>query len=96
MEQSEQVDDEKLEQIASALGVTPEIIKNFNEDAEINLINNICNNQFDNYSTAMVYQQTLNPIEKVTELYERLLETERSKVKLLEELLKSKQQKGKE
>lgn len=90
MEQSEEIDEDKLEQVAKVLGVAPDVIKNFDEEAAINLFNHICNNQFDNQSIAMVYQQTNNPLDKIIDLYERMLETERSKVKLLEDLLKTK------
>jgi len=88
IEQSEDIDDERLAQIAVALDVTIEAIKNFNEDAAINHMNNIHNNH-DNSVNAVVYYQ-LSPIEKITELYERLLESEREKVRLLENILKSK------
>lgn len=88
IEQSEEIDDERLAQIAVALDVTIEAIKNFNEDAAINHMNNIHNNH-DNSVNAVVYYQ-LSPIEKITELYERLLESEREKVRLLENILKSK------
>lgn len=94
LEQSEQVDDERLKVVAEKLGVNVEIIKNFNEDAAINLINNIHDNKFDNYSNAMVYQQILNPIERLLEvmeenkkLYERLLQAEKEKNQLLEKML---------
>ena len=73
IEYSETVDDEKLEAISQALKVSPEAIKNFNMDAAINFLNNITNNHFDNQSTAVIYQQVMNPIDKIVELYERLL-----------------------
>ena len=73
LEYSETVDDEKLEAISQALKVSPEAIKNFNMDAAINFLNNITNNHFDNQSTAVIYQQVMNPIDKIVELYERLL-----------------------
>lgn len=88
IEQSELVDDDKLEMIASALGVTVEAIRNFNEDAIINHMNNIHNNH-DNSVNAVVYYQ-MSPIDKITELYERLLASEREKIALLEKLVKGK------
>lgn len=88
MEQSEQVEEERLQRVAQALNVSTEAIRNFSEEAAINLFNNIHNNQFDNYSSAMVYQQIFNPVEKIMELYERLLKSEREKVELLQSLVK--------
>ena len=85
IEQSETIDDDKLKEIADALNVTVEAIKNFNEDAVINHMNNIHNNH-DNSVNAVVYYQ-MSPIDKITELYERLLESERKKCEMLERLL---------
>lgn len=94
IEQSELIEEEKLEQIAKALKVNVEAIKSFDEGAAVNFLNNITNNSFDNHSTAMIYQQYINPIEKITELYndkvallERLLQSEREKNDLLTSML---------
>jgi len=88
IEQSEVIDDERLNAIANALKVTPESIKAFNEDAAVNFLNNITNNHFDNSSTAMVYQQHIHPVEKIVELYERMLKEK----DLVIELYKKQQQ----
>ncbi|RKR10576.1 DNA-binding XRE family transcriptional regulator [Flavobacterium sp. 90] len=94
IEGSESVDDEKLKAIAEALGVTPEIIKNFSEDAVFNIIGNTYN---DNASSAINLGCTFNPFDKLLEafdknekLYERLVEAEKEKVALLEKLLDKK------
>jgi transcriptional regulator with XRE-family HTH domain len=83
IEQQEEIEDELLKQIAEALGVTPEVIKNFDEDKITYIINhqyNIYNNEIkDNATNNFVF----NPIEKIAELYERLLTTEREKNELL-------------
>ncbi len=91
IEQSEEVDEDKLKLIADALGVTVEAIQNFNEDAVINHMNNIHNNH-DSSVNAVIYYQ-LSPIEKIVELYERLLKAEQQKVSLLEKLLERKDEK---
>src|SRR4051812_26545597 len=69
LEQSEMIDEEKLQKIAEALGVTVENIKNFNEDLVMNLIQN--NNEHSTHNYLIAHQY--NPIEKITELYERML-----------------------
>ncbi len=87
IEQSDTLDDQTLVQIATALGINPETLRNFDPDAAINLINNIHDNQFDNSSTAMIYQQ-FNPLEKISELYERLLQKEHEVLRLEDQLRK--------
>jgi transcriptional regulator with XRE-family HTH domain len=82
MEASENLDDERLQKVAAALGVTPDAIRNFNEDA---IFNNI-NNTFHDNSALVNYQ--FNPIDKIVELYERMLKAEKEKNALLESLLK--------
>ena len=89
IEQSETVEEQMLQQIAEILGVTPEAIKNFSEDAVFNIIghtfkDNSVNNGAFNISC------TFNPLEKLIEqfeenkkLYERLLQSEREKIELL-------------
>ncbi len=81
MEQSEKIDEERLQKVADALGVSVEAIRNFSEEA---LFNNI-NNTFHDHSALVNYQ--FNPIEKVVELYERLLKSEQEKVAMLQALL---------
>ncbi len=81
IENSETIDEEKLVEVAKALGVTPEAIKNFSEDAVINYFNN-----FYEHSSGYVgnHYCTFNPLDKLVEayeenkkLYERLLEAEK-------------------
>lgn len=74
MESSEVVDDERLKQVADVLGVSVEAIRHFSEEA---LFNNI-NNTFHDHSALVNYQ--FNPIDKIVELYERLLKSEQEKV----------------
>ncbi|MEC7784998.1 MAG: helix-turn-helix transcriptional regulator [Bacteroidota bacterium] len=86
MEQSESLEDSKLEEVAKVLGVTKEAIENFSED---NILNIMSNSFHDNSAlNAVLYNPTFNPIDKVVELYERLVEAEKEKVRYLEELLK--------
>ena len=87
IEQSPTVDDEKLQLIAEILGVTAEGIKAFNEEAIIQNINNTFNDN--------AIQNQLNPLEKVVELYERLLREARQQIKDRDKIIASykKQQK---
>ncbi|MAY86306.1 MAG: transcriptional regulator [Pseudooceanicola sp.] len=81
LEQSETVEEMKLEEIAKVLGVTKEAIENFSEETVFNNINNFHDNSI---------QNNFNPIEKIVELYERLVQAEKDKVAYLEELFKKK------
>ena len=98
IENSETIEDSKLEEIAKALGVTVEGIKQFSEEAVFNIIGNTVNNH-DNASmnSNLQYQPTFNPLDKVVELfdenkklYERLLQAEKEKIAYLEKLVNNK------
>lgn len=80
IEQSEEVEDAMLEKIAGVLGVSAEAIKNFSEEVLIFHIQNM----HDNASAYQYnYQCHYNPLDKVVELYERLLASEREKIEIL-------------
>ncbi|WP_427871686.1 helix-turn-helix domain-containing protein [Flavobacterium sp. MMS24-S5] len=91
MENSETVDEEKLKEVAKALGMTVEAIKNFSEEAVINYFNTIYDNDF-SYSNGAIQSNncSFNPLDKVVELYERLVQAEKDKNEYLEKLLKEK------
>lgn len=80
IEQSEDIDEETLEKIAAVLGVSAEAIKNFSEEMLVFHIQNMHDN-----ATAYQYnfQCTYNPLDKVVELYERLIQSEKDKGKLM-------------
>jgi len=80
MEQTEKIDDDRLKEIATALGVTMEGLKNYNEETV--LYNTI--NFYENCgvkTSAVSNNHTFNnfPIEKAVELFEKLLDREREK-----------------
>lgn len=91
IEKSAAIETDLLVQVAEVLGVTPEAIENFDEEAVFNIINNTYHNTSSDNSTLIAssvnYQPTFNTADKIIELYERLLEAEKSKVELLEKLL---------
>jgi transcriptional regulator with XRE-family HTH domain len=89
IENSETIDDEKLFEVAKALGVSPEAIKNFTEENMINYFNNFYDNSTANGINNPI-NCTFNPLDKVVELYERLVQVEKEKNEFLEKLLKEK------
>ncbi|MDR2954748.1 MAG: helix-turn-helix transcriptional regulator [Prevotella sp.] len=87
IEQKETLDDKTIDDIAKALNISPETIKNYSDTAAINIIVNALH---DNSSVIQNYYPTINSGDKMAELYERMLQAEREKVSLLEEVLKGK------
>ena len=89
LEQKETIDSALLQQISTALKIPAEAIQNFDEEAAISYINTF-NDSSANQGTIGTNnncQLTFNPIEKVMELFERLLASEREKVELMKEIL---------
>jgi len=96
LENSETIEDERLIEVAKALGVTVEAIKNFSDEAAINYFNSFTDNVV---TTGSIFANncTFNPLDKLIDaydenkkLYERLLEAEKEKNAYLEKLLKDK------
>lgn len=90
IEQSADVDGEALEKISKILGVPADAIKNFNDDAVLNIISNTFTSQDTSTLNAINFQPSFNPIDKIVELYnekivllERLLQAEKEKNELL-------------
>ena len=89
LENSEFIEEERLQKVADALGVTREGIENFSEEAVLNIIGNTYH--VDN-SSAVNYACTINPIEKLIEafeenkrLYERLLAAQKELLQIEKE-----------
>ncbi len=90
IENTEELDDTKLNEIAKALDVPANAIKEYSDERMINIISN---NTFQDDSSAV--KNLFNPIDKLVEaydenkkLYERLLQAEKEKTTYLEQLLK--------
>ncbi|RRJ89733.1 helix-turn-helix domain-containing protein [Flavobacterium macacae] len=84
IENSENVDHDKLELIAKELGITVEAIKNFSEDAVFNYFNSFSDNSINQGPIGSHNICNFNPLDKLLEayeenkkLYERLLEAEK-------------------
>ncbi|MCI1648556.1 MAG: helix-turn-helix domain-containing protein [Bacteroides sp.] len=85
-EKKDKLEQEVLEKIAQALDIPVEAITEMEDGASINIVANT----FDNQSSAVNWCPTFNPIDKIVELYDKLLESEKEKVALLQEVLKDK------
>lgn len=95
LEQSGNIDDEKLDLIAEVLGVTADTIKNFNEDA----VNNFIQNNYDNTKSPSQYifeyhyhdsTKLLEVVEENKKLYERMLKLLEDEVEMLKTSLNKK------
>lgn len=94
LEQKETIDQELLERISAILNVPVEAIRNFDEEAAINIISNNFTSQDNSTLNAINPYCTFNPIDKwlealdeIKRLNEKLLESEREKVAMLERML---------
>jgi transcriptional regulator with XRE-family HTH domain len=90
IEGSETIEEEKLQAIAEVLGVSVEAIKNYSDETVLNNIQNNYEGSVINSGPTVNHNCTFNPLDKVVELYERLVQAEKDKVEYLEKLLKAK------
>lgn len=83
MEQSEKIDDEKLKQVATALGVTEEGLKKFTEETVLYYTSNFYENCHVNASSIgpITHVENLNhfSMEQAVRLFEELLRIEKDK-----------------
>ena len=97
MENSETIEEEKLIEVAKALGVSVEAIKNFSEEGVINYFNTFNDTNNTGAFNFGTNHCTFHPLDKLIEaydenkkLYERLLEAEKEKVAYIEKLYRDK------
>ncbi|WP_157977262.1 helix-turn-helix domain-containing protein [Taibaiella helva] len=95
LEQNGNIDETQLGQIADALGVSVDTIKNYDDDAVINYIQNNYNNTqapniFGDHAHVNSTEMWMQMIQENKDLYERLLKSEQEKIILLERMLQGK------
>lgn len=84
LEQKEIIEDPLLKRISEVLKIPVEAFQNFNDEQAINIISNTFHDFKDNsIASAMNYNCTFNPIDKIVELYDE-------KIALYERMLKEK------
>ena len=96
IENTEELDDSKLQEIANALEIPAIAIKEYSDERMINYVNNFYDNSLSNSQGAFSASNcTFNPLDKLVEayeenrkLYERLLQAEKEKIAYIEQLLK--------
>ena len=94
LEQSTSFADDVLLKISEAMGVTPDLIKNFEEEKTIyNIQSNITYHDSSVNSSGSYKPNIYNsPMDQIMTLFEKLLVSEKEKVKLLTEANKAIQQ----
>lgn len=92
LEQKEALDKDMLDKVAKVLKVPVEAIQNYTDEKAVNIISSTFNDNavVNNYPTFNPLEKYIEAMEENKRLYERLLETEREKVALLEKILDKK------
>ncbi|WMC05519.1 MAG: transcriptional regulator [Elizabethkingia anophelis] len=87
LEQKESVEKDILEQVAKILKVPTEAIENFDEEQAVNIISNTFTSNDTSTLNAINIQPTFNPLDKMVELYERMLQQQKEMIEKLEKLI---------
>ena len=94
IEKKETIDPETVEKLAKALDIPVEAITELAKENSINIISGSWNSSDQstslNIGSTVSVAPTFNPIDRVAELYERLLKSEQEKISLLQEVLRDK------
>lgn len=91
LEQKDTIDAPLLQQISAALKIPVEAFQNFDEEQAINIISNTVNNSDSATGNSLFsYQPTFNPIDKMVELYERMIQQQKEMIEKLERLIEGK------
>ncbi|MGF7230117.1 helix-turn-helix domain-containing protein [Arachidicoccus sp.] len=89
LESKEIIETDVLEQVAKILKVPVEAFQNFDEEAAVAFFNTFNDNSTNHGTIGNNYNCELNfnPVDKVVELFERLLASEKEKTDLMKEIL---------
>ncbi len=90
LEQKETVESDILAQVAQILKVPAEAIENFDEEQAVNIISNTFTSNDASTLNAVNIQPTFNPLDKMVELYERMLKQQQEMIDKLEKLIQNK------
>ena len=97
LEQKEMIDDPLLEEVAKLLKVPAEAIKNFDEEAAVNIISNTFTsndastlNAINHHCTFNILDKIIEQAEEIKSLYAALLKEKEDKIGLLQQMLEMK------
>ncbi|HTN46627.1 MAG TPA: helix-turn-helix transcriptional regulator [Flavipsychrobacter sp.] len=90
LESRETVEPGILQQVSKALKIPVEVIQNFDEEQVMNVISNTFTSQDASTMNAVNIQPSFNPLDKMVELYERMLQQQKEMIEKLEQLISKK------
>lgn len=93
LEQKDVIEDPLLKKISEVLKIPVEAFQNFDEEQAVNVIANTYSFQDfkDNaVASGFSYQPSFNPVDKMVELYERMLQQQKEMIEKLERLIREK------
>ena len=88
LEQKAEIEEDLLAKIAETFQVSVEAIKNFDDRGVVNVVSSSLS--FSDNSGVAVYYPIFNPIDKVVELYERMMKEKDGQIELLKNLFDKK------
>ncbi|KAA0128279.1 helix-turn-helix transcriptional regulator [Chryseobacterium sp. SN22] len=93
LEQKEVVEETLLQKISEVMKIPVEAFQNFDEEAAINIISNTFNNHDHSspqFASIINNSPSFNPLDKMVELYERMLQQQKEMIEKLEKLIQDK------
>lgn len=93
LEQKDIIEDPLLARISEVLKIPVEAFQNFDEEQAINIIANTFNNHDHSnpqFASVINNSPTFNPLDKMVELYERMLQQQKEMIDKLEKLIQDK------
>ncbi|WP_294197850.1 MULTISPECIES: helix-turn-helix transcriptional regulator [Chryseobacterium] len=90
LEQKDVVEESLLQKISEVLKIPVEAFQNFDEEQAINVISNTFTSNDTSTLNAINSNCNFNPLDKMVELYERMLQQQKEMIEKLEQLLQNK------
>lgn len=90
LEQKEVIDISLLQKISKLLKIPVEAFQNFDEEQALNIISNTFTSNDTSTLNAINSNCNFNPLDKIVELYERMIQQQREMIEKLEKLLQDK------
>lgn len=90
LEQKEVIDTNLLQEISKLLKIPVEAFQNFDEEQALNIISNTFTSNDASTLNAINSNCNFNPLDKMVELYERMIQQQKEMIEKLEKLLQDK------
>jgi len=93
LEQKEIIENDLLQKISEVMKIPVEAFQNFDEEAAINIISNTFNNHDHSspqFASVINNSPSFHPLDKMVELYERIIQQQKEMIEKLEKLIQDK------